>query len=172
MVGWFSKLVVATTVRMPKWFVRWVSRRYVAGASLDEAVAVMNRLKSEGACFTIDVLGEEISSMDEAQFFFDEYTRVMQAIKSNGLDANLSIKPTAFGLLINPEQGLQNIRKLVQMAAEENMFVRLDMEDHRVTTDTIEVVTTLHGEGLSVDAVLELPLDVGEQLAIGDLVSF
>ena len=149
MVGWFSKMVVATTVRMPKWFVRWVSRRYVAGASLDDAVAVMKRLTHEGACFTIDVLGEEISSMDEAQFFLEEYIRVMGAIKTHQLDANLSIKPTAFGLLIDPEQGMANIRRLVKMAAEEDMFVRLDMEDHRVTTDTIDVVVALHNEGLT-----------------------
>lgn len=149
MVGWFSKMVVATTVRMPKWFVRWVSRRYVAGASLDDAVAVMKRLTHEGACFTIDVLGEEISSMDEAQFFLEEYIRVMEAIKTHKLDANLSIKPTAFGLLIDPEQGMANIRRLVKLAAEEDMFVRLDMEDHRVTTDTIDVVVALHEEGLT-----------------------
>jgi proline dehydrogenase len=149
MVGWFSKFVVATTVRMPKWFVRWVSRRYVAGASLDEAVSVMKRLTEEGACFTIDVLGEEISSMDEAKFFLEEYIRVMEAIKEHQFDANISIKPTAFGLLIDPEEGLQNIRKLVKMAADEDMFVRLDMEDHRVTTDTINVVLTLHSEGLT-----------------------
>ena len=149
MVGWFSKMVVATTVRMPKWFVRWVSRRYVAGASLDDAVAVMKRLTHEGACFTIDVLGEEISSMDEAQFFLEEYIRVMEAIKTHQLDANLSIKPTAFGLLIDPEQGMANIRRIVKLAADEDMFVRLDMEDHRVTTDTIDVVVALHEEGLT-----------------------
>jgi len=149
MVGWFSRLVVAMTVRMPKWFVRWVSRRYVAGATLDDAVAVMKRLSAEGACFTIDVLGEEISSMDEAKFFLDEYIRVMNAINQHQLDANLSIKPTAFGLLINPDEGLKNIRTLVAKAAENEMFVRLDMEDHRVTTDTIEVVLKLHEEGLT-----------------------
>ena len=103
MVGWFSRLVVATTVRMPKWFVRWVSRRYVAGPHLDDAVRVMRRLSAEGACFTIDVLGEEISTMDEATFFLEEYIRVMNAIHEHGFDANLSIKPTAFGLLIDPE---------------------------------------------------------------------
>ena len=144
MVGWFSRLVVATTVRMPKWFVRWVSRRYVAGPHLDDAVRVMQRLSAEGACFTIDVLGEEISTMDEATFFLEEYIRVMNAIHEHGFDANLSIKPTAFGLLIDPEQGLENIRKLVNMAAQRDMFVRLDMEDHRVTTDTIDVVVRLH----------------------------
>ena len=73
MVGLFSRTVVAATVRMPKWFVGWVSRRYVAGSTLDDALRIMKRLSSEGACFTVDVLGEEISNMDEAQFFFDEY---------------------------------------------------------------------------------------------------
>ena len=109
MVGWFSRTVVAMTLRMPRWFVRWVSRRYVAGATLDDAVTIMKRLSSEGACFTIDVLGEEISTMDEAQYFFDEYVRAIDAIQQHGLDANLSIKPTAFGLLIDEEAGMENL---------------------------------------------------------------
>ena len=136
-------MIVAMTLRMPRWFVRWVSRRYVAGATLDDAVRVMQRLESEGACFTIDVLGEEISSMDEAQYFLDEYVRVMNAIVEHGIDANLSIKPTAFGLLIDNEQGLENIESLVRQASQHDMFVRLDMEDHRVTTETIQVVLDL-----------------------------
>ena len=134
---------------MPRWFVRWVSRRYVAGTTLDDAVSVMKRLESEGACFTIDVLGEEISSMDEAQYFLDEYVRVMNAIVEHKLDSNLSIKPTAFGLLIDKEKGMANIESLVRQAAAHDMFVRLDMEDHRVTTETIQVVLDLHQKGLT-----------------------
>ena len=61
---------------MPRWFVGWVSRRYVAGPTLDDAVKVMKRLSKEGACFTIDVLGEEISTMEEAQFFLEEYQSI------------------------------------------------------------------------------------------------
>ena len=137
------------TLRMPRWFVRWVSRRYVAGATLDDAVMVMKRLESEGACFTIDVLGEEISSLDEAQYFLDEYVRVMLAIVEHNLDANLSIKPTAFGLLIDKQKGMENIESLVRQASEHDMFVRLDMEDHRVTTETIQVVLDLHEKGLT-----------------------
>ena len=144
-----SRLIVAMTLRMPRWFVRWVSRRYVAGATLDDAVTVMKRLESEGACFTIDVLGEEISSLDEAQYFLDEYVRVMHAIVEHNLDANLSIKPTAFGLLIDKQKGMENIESLVRQAAEHEMFVRLDMEDHRVTTETIQVVLDLHEKGLT-----------------------
>ena len=149
MVGWFSKLVVGMTVRMPKWFVGWVSRRYVAGNTINDAVKVMKRLSKENACFTVDVLGEEISTMAEAQYFYDEYARLISAIIENGLDSNLSIKPTAFGLLIDREKGYQNIRNLVQMAAQNDMFVRLDMEDHRVTQDTIDVVVDLHNEGIT-----------------------
>ena len=144
-----SKFIVAMTLRMPKWFVRWVSRRYVAGSTLDDAVRVMKRLEAEDACFTIDVLGEEISTMDEANFFLEEYVRVMNSIVDNNIDANLSIKPTAFGLLVDESKGFENIESLVRQASEHDMFVRLDMEDHRVTTETIEVVLKLHEKGLT-----------------------
>ena len=136
------------TIRMPKWFVGWVSRRYVAGNNIDEAIRVMQRLSKENACFTVDVLGEEITTMDEAQYFYDEYARLIEEIIKHKLDSNLSIKPTAFGLLIDAEKGYLNIRNLVEMAAKHDMFVRLDMEDHRVTQDTIDVVVNLHNEGL------------------------
>lgn len=149
MTGWFSKLVVGMTIRMPKWFVGWVSRRYVAGNNIDEAIRVMQRLSKENACFTVDVLGEEITTMDEAQYFYDEYARLIEEIIKHNLDSNLSIKPTAFGLLIDAEKGYRNIKNLVKMAAKHDMFVRLDMEDHRVTQDTIDVVVNLHNEGLN-----------------------
>lgn len=148
MTGWFSKLVVGMTIRMPKWFVGWVSRRYVAGNNIDEAIRVMQRLSKENACFTVDVLGEEITTMDEAQYFYDEYARLIEEIIKHKLDSNLSIKPTAFGLLIDAEKGYLKIKNLVEMAAKHDMFVRLDMEDHRVTQDTIDVVVNLHNEGL------------------------
>ena len=149
MVGWFSKLVVSMTIRMPRWFVRWVSRRYVAGPSLEDAVFVMKRLEKEGACFTIDVLGEEIHSIDEAMDFYNEYENVIRAITSNSLDANISIKPTAFGIHIDYDKGADLIEKLIRFAGEFDMFVRLDMEDHRVTDDTIKIVTELHGKGVT-----------------------
>jgi proline dehydrogenase len=148
MVGLFSRMIVATTIRMPKWFVGWVSRRYVAGPNLESAVKIMKRLQLEGACFTIDVLGEEISSIQEADYFLSEYVEVVKAISEHKIDANLSIKPTAFGLLIDKQKGMQNIEDLVSMANQHNMFVRLDMEDHRVTDDTIQAVIDLHEKGL------------------------
>ena len=149
MPGWFSKLVVGMTIRMPKWFVGWVSRRYVAGNNIEDAIKVMKRLSKENACFTVDVLGEEITSMDEAQHFYDEYAKLIDEIIKHQLDSNLSIKPTAFGLLIDRKKGFEKIRSLVKMASQHDMFVRLDMEDHRVTQATIDVVVELHQEGLT-----------------------
>ena len=149
MAGLVSRSIVAMTIRMPKWFVRIVSRRYVAGSTLEEAVKVMKKKSEEGACFTIDVLGEEISNMEEANEFLEEYKRVIQAINENSLDANLSIKPTAFGLLLDPVQGMKNIEELIRMAHDHNMFTRLDMEDYRVTDDTIQVVRDMHEKGLT-----------------------
>ena len=149
MVGWVSKSIVAMTIRMPRWFVGWVSRRYVAGPNIENAVEIMKRLSKEDACFTVDVLGEEISSIEEAQFFIDEYMKVIEAITANNLDANLSIKPTAFGLLIDEQIGMDNIEKLVRTAHTHNLFVRLDMEDHRVTSSTIQAVINLHKRGLT-----------------------
>jgi len=108
----------------------------------------MREMSDEGACFTVDVLGEEIISMVEAEFFIEEYSTLIDSIIENNIDANISIKPTAFGLLIDPDAALANIEALVRKAAQHNMFVRLDMEDHRVTDSTIDVCTAMHEKGL------------------------
>jgi proline dehydrogenase len=149
-VGLFGKMMVTLLPITPKFIVGWVAKRYVAGKDLQSAVAKMKKLgKKEGCCFTVDVLGEEISSLEEAAFFLAEYERVIDAIGAEGLDANISIKPTAFGLLIDEEVALSNVQQLLEKAAEHEMFVRLDMEDHRVTQSTIDVVLKMHERGLT-----------------------
>ena len=155
-MGVLGRFMVGITKCMPRIFVAGVARRYVAGKDIKSAVSVMKKLSAEGACFTVDVLGEEISNLDEAQFFIDEYDRVLDAIVNNGLDANLSIKPTAFGLLIDEEKAYSNIERLLRNAAEHDIFVRLDMEDHRVTQPTIDIVLAMHAKGLrNVGTVLQ-----------------
>ncbi|MEE3310357.1 MAG: proline dehydrogenase family protein [Candidatus Thermoplasmatota archaeon] len=148
--------MVGVTKRMPRFLIASIARRYVAGKDIESAVAVMRKLSSEGACFTIDVLGEEISNLEDAQFFIDEYDRVLDAIVDNKFDANLSIKPTAFGLLIDEGKAYANIERLLRNAAEHDIFVRLDMEDHRVTQPTIDIVLAMHEKGLrNVGTVLQ-----------------
>ncbi len=148
-MGLLGRAVVTVLPLMPRFMVGWVSRRYHAGEDLSAAVKTMRRLEGEGACFTIDVLGEEITTMEEAAFFVEEYGRVLETIIETGIDANLSLKPTAFGLLIDPTIAEGSIEKLVRKAAENDIFVRLDMEDHRVTQPTIDLVARMHDRGLS-----------------------
>lgn len=148
-MGIVGRSIVGLLPLAPRFIVRWVAKRYVAGESLEQAIEVMKRISSEGACFTIDVLGEEISSMDETTFFIEEYGRALDAIVSNGIDANISIKPTAFGLLIDKEAAINNIEKIVRRAANDQIFVRLDMEDSRVTQPTIDLLFSIHERGLT-----------------------
>ena len=155
-MGILGRVVVTVLPIMPRFIVGWVSRRYHAGTDLESALETMNRLSKEGACFTVDVLGEEITSMEEAQFFIDEYNRVLDSIVEQKIDANLSIKPTAFGLLIDPNAAEKSMEEILRKASSHEIFVRLDMEDHRVTQRTIDLVLTLHEKGLkNVGTVLQ-----------------
>ena len=94
-------------------------------------------------------MGEEITNLEEADFFVDEYHRALNAIVAEGMDANISVKPTAVGLLIDEKKALENIENITSVAAKNNIFVRLDMEDHRVTQSTIDIVTEMHDRGLT-----------------------
>tara|TARA_Y100001970_G_scaffold71959_1_gene91354 strand:- start:4074 stop:5024 length:951 start_codon:yes stop_codon:yes gene_type:complete len=144
---------------IPKFIIRWVAKRYVAGHDIADAIKVMKRLSSENACFTVDVLGEEISSIEEVSFFEEEYSNLIDQIINHNLDANISLKPTAFGLLIDESEALKKIEKIARKAAKHGMFVRLDMEDHRVTQQTIDLVFSLHQSGLyNVGTVLQARL--------------
>ena len=148
-MGTLGRLVMLMMPITPRFVVGWVAKRYVAGPDLESALRVMRSMKSQGACFTLDVLGEEITSLEEANFFVKEYHRALDAIIAEGMDANISIKPTALGLLIDENQALENIEKITRIASNSNIFVRLDMEDHRVTQSTIDIVIEMHNRGLT-----------------------
>jgi len=149
-MGLFGRMVVTVLPIMPRFVVGWVAKRYVAGKNIDSAVATMIELGAkEGCCFTVDVLGEDIKSLEEADFFVKEYQLVIDAIVESQLDANISIKPTAFGLLKNEKVAYDNFEKLLKKADENDIFVRFDMEDHRVTQSTIDMVLKLYENGFT-----------------------
>ncbi len=148
-MGALGRLVMLMMPITPRFVVGWVAKRYVAGPDLESALQVMRSMKSQGACFTLDVLGEEITSLEEANFFVNEYHRALDAIIAEDMDANISLKPTAFGLLIDEKQALENIEKITRIASNNNIFVRLDMEDNRVTQSTIDIVIEMHNRGLT-----------------------
>ncbi len=140
-MGLFGRTIVTFLPFAPRFIVGWVAKRYTAGENLGQAIELMKKLSSEGACFTIDVLGEEITSIAESSWFINEYESVIDSIVDSGIDANISIKPTALGLLIDENSALSNIERIVRKAAKDDIFVRLDMEDNRVTQATIDAAT-------------------------------
>ena len=148
-MGVIGRMIVTFLPFAPRFVVRLVAQRYMAGLNLEDAVSLMEKLSTEGACFTVDVLGEEITTIEESSWFIEEYERVLDAIVANGLDANISIKPTALGLLIDKEASFDNIERIVRKANDFDIFVRLDMEDNRATQDTIDASLFMHSIGLT-----------------------
>ena len=147
-VGVFGRAIVAFLPFAPRFVVGWVAKRYMAGETLEQALQLMTKLSSENACFTVDVLGEEINSIEESSWFIDEYERVLDSIAKSGIDANISIKPTALGLLIDRKSAYENIERIVRKASENGIFVRLDMEDSRATQATIDATLDMQARGL------------------------
>ena len=101
--------------------------------TLDEAMAVCRELNSEGIAVTLDVLGESISSAGEAAAARDAYLRTLSAIHEKGIQGNVSLKLTQFGLDLSAEVCRANVAQLVEKAAAVNGFVRIDMESSEYT---------------------------------------
>lgn len=147
-MGFFGRAIVTFLPFTPRFVVGWVAKRYTAGENLEQALEMMRKMSSEGACFTIDVLGEEIKTIEESSWFINEYEAVIDSIVNSEFDANISIKPTALGLLIDEKSAHSNIERIVRKAAENDIFVRLDMEDNRATQATIDAVLAMHSKGI------------------------
>jgi proline dehydrogenase len=108
----------------------WVfSRKYIAGATIDDAVRVSKRLNNENCLVTIDLLGEFITRLDEAEANTKAYLEIIERFEKEGIKGNFSLKPSSFGLLIDSEACYRFLRTIVERAAKGNSFVRLDMED-------------------------------------------
>ena len=151
----FNRLLVGIMPIFPKSFIWLFSKRYVAGKSISDAIEKTKELNSTGCAATIDVLGEDITTIEEATLSRDESIRVLEAIHTTNLDGSLSVKLTSLGLRIDKEQCYQNVREIVKKAKEMGNFVRIDMEDATCTDDTLEIYRKLRKEFDNVGAVIQ-----------------
>jgi proline dehydrogenase len=154
-MSFFNKLVVKSLPFVPKPIVRKFANRYIAGETLADAVRCVRQINSEGACATLDVLGEDIFTKEEAVESRKASIEVLQTITKEKLDSNLSIKLTSLGLKLDKDFTTENVREILKVAARENIFVRFDMEDSTCTTDTIDVFQILHREFPKTGIVLQ-----------------
>lgn len=154
-----NNAIVSVVKRMPESVVWQFSKRYIAGTTLNDAVDFVKKLNEKGIYATIDVLGESVQSKDEAVTAKQNALKVLEAIETNKLMANLSIKPTQMGLGIDEEFTYKNVYDLVETAAKKNNFIRIDMEDSPFTDKTIALYKKLHekfsGVGIVVQACLK-----------------
>lgn len=142
-----DKVVSLALPAVPKPIVGYFSKRYIAGPSRDDAFRVVRELEREGAMSTLDILGEFISSLDEADSNTRDYVELVGQIAAEKLaNANVSIKLTAIGLLLDRARCLENMRLVARAVADAGGFVRVDMEDAQCTDATLDIYRTLRSE--------------------------
>jgi len=167
-----DRALVRMLPAVPRPVVRRLSERYIAGSQLADACRVVEELNAGGRKATIDVLGEEVTRRDDALALVDEYMHVFETIRGQGLDSNVSVKPTGLGLKLDRDFARENIGRIVRCAEERGNFVRIDMEDASTTSETLAVYRELRAEGLErVGVVLQARLHrtLGDVRALADL---
>jgi proline dehydrogenase len=123
---------------------RRMSSRFIAGSTLEEAIDVCGKLRAEGIAATLDYLGENVRSLAEAAASRDMCRRVLDAMHAAGVEPNVSIKLTQFGLDFSAEACEDNVAPLVEAASAIGGLVRIDMESSEYTARTLGIVTRLH----------------------------
>src|SRR5574341_375663 len=131
------------------------ARRYVAGATLEEAVAAVCELNGRGFLATLDILGEHVTTEAEARADGAAYAKVLRTIQQRSLTCNISVKPTHMGLKLGRDLCVGIFRGLTAEAQRLGNFVRLDMEDSTCTDETLDLYRTLRREIPGVGVVLQ-----------------
>jgi proline dehydrogenase len=142
----FNYAVAKTIMHVPRPIVSYFAKGYIAGSTMADAVRVTRELNSAGMMTTIDILGEFITRFDQAISFKNNALELLNCIHREQLDANLSVKPTQMGLLLDKQGCFGLIRELVIAAKKRNNFIRIDMEDIQTTDATLELFAALRRE--------------------------
>jgi proline dehydrogenase len=158
-MSFLDRVVVSLIPMMPKTIVKKISTRYIAGQTITDTIKCIQKLNQDGFCATIDFLGEEITKKSQATDNANEYIRVLEAINQHKLDANISIKPTAMGLLLDEVFCLNTIKSIIEVAKTYDIFVRIDMEDVSCTQKEIDLLLQLKSDysnvGIAIQAYLK-----------------
>ena len=121
---------------------RRFASRFVAGETIDTALAAVRSLNQHHISASLDLLGESVSNAAEAKHTAEVYVELLDCIAAEGLDANVSVKLTALGQDIAPDVCLSNIRAVLDHAKQRGNFVRLDMEGSAYTERTLDLFKT------------------------------
>jgi proline dehydrogenase len=130
-------------------FARRAARRFVAGETLEEALPAVRKLNAAGLLATLDLLGEHTADAAAATASADKIISALHAIAASGVRAGMSIKLTQIGLKLDLNLCEDNLRRVVQAAADANLFIRIDMEDSNCVDKTLILYRQMRSEGFN-----------------------
>lgn len=131
-----------------RWKFAWsVASRFIAGETSEEAICAVERLNQAGILATLDHLGENTSSLQEAEQATLDVLEILERIEKNGVQSNVSIKLSQLGLTIDEEQCRKNLLRIFEKASQSGNFIRIDMEDVSLTDKTLEILEWAHASG-------------------------
>lgn len=151
----FNKLIVALMPLAPKFIVKMISKRYIAGEDTQAAMATCKKLNNAGFLTTVDILGESVTSSDQAKEARDSYLALITDVANHGITKNISLKPTALGLELSEDLAFENISAIVAKAHQAGIFIRIDMEDSPYTTQTIDIYNRLRQQYPALGTVIQ-----------------
>ncbi|MFE8702303.1 proline dehydrogenase family protein [Cytobacillus sp. FJAT-54145] len=146
-----------------KYGLRFGAARFVAGETIQQAVNVIKDLNSKNLVVTIDYLGEFIDNEREAKEMADNSILAIEAIGREKLKSQLSLKMTSMGLDISDDVVLGNMRRILDAAVKNNVFVTIDMEDYSRCQKTIDIFKQLKSEYDNIGTVIQAYLYRTEQ---------
>ncbi|HEX3703365.1 MAG TPA: proline dehydrogenase family protein [Vicinamibacterales bacterium] len=123
------------------------ARRFIAGETVEEAIEAARNVEARGLTQTLDLLGESVSNLAEADAATAGYVRVIDAIIASSVGRNVSLKLTQLGLDVDKASAVDNLRKILERAEPAGFFVRIDMESSAYTGVTLEIFETLWEQG-------------------------
>jgi proline dehydrogenase len=132
-----------------------LTKRFIAGETLEEVLAVCGQLQAEGISSALDHLGENVTSLEEAAGALDAYMIALDQIAARRLPATVSIKITQFGVDFSEQACLDNVRRLAAKATETGSRVEIDMESSIYTDRTLEIATRVAAECACVRCVIQ-----------------
>jgi proline dehydrogenase len=126
---------------------RSFARRFIAGETVDEAIDAARSIESAGLLQTLDMLGQRVATMAEADAATRQYLTLMERIDGSGIGRNLSLKLTQLGLTVDRATCVDNLRRVLDGAGARGFFIRLDMEASEFTQVTLDIFETMWQQG-------------------------
>jgi proline dehydrogenase len=152
------------------------ARRFIAGETIEEAIAAARLVQERGLLITLDYLGESVATADEATAATNAYLRIIEAIVHSNIERNISLKLTQLGLDVDRATAVDNLRRILDPAGAHGFFVRIDMENSPYTDMTLHTFESLWQMGhRNIGVVLQSALmrtdrDVERIIALGGRV--